>query len=207
MKFSFAHIVGIVGGGLASIAALNPALIAAVYPPAVPYAAAAIAAASALLALGHAITTGVSNKAEATAISTAAKLVPLFALALMFSGCASIESFISSPTGAATVTAAVDVAVATAESKGVPAAQINSIAKTVLAADSGTAGTLAALSALVDSQIAKAGLPAADLAAAQILEVALAAGITAKIGNNADLAAAQAAVATVLQEVIAASGG
>lgn len=205
MKFSFAHVVGIIGGGLASIAALKPALIAAVYPPAVPYAAAAIAAASALVALGHALMGAPAVTTPSTA--TVAKVLPLVAVMIAMSGCATVEGFFSSPTGEAVAIVAVDVAVATAEAKGVPASQINKIAKAALAADTGVSGTLAALSSLVDQQIAAAGLPAADLAAAKILEVAISASITAKVGNNADLAAAQAAVATVLQEAIAASGG
>lgn len=122
-------------------------------------------------------------------------------------GCASITSFFSSPSGVAVVDASVLVAVATAEQKGVPAAQINKVAKAALAADTGVAGSLAAISGLVDDAISKSGLPVADLAAAKILEVAIAAAITAKVGDNANLAAAQADVAVVLNAVIAASGG
>jgi hypothetical protein len=99
--------------------------------------------------------------------------------------------------------AAVDVAVATAEQKGVSAAQINSIARAALAADSGTTATLATLAAVLNNQIAKLNLPAGDLAAAEVLEVALAAAITAKIGTNASVAAAQTQIAVVLQDVIA----
>ncbi len=121
--------------------------------------------------------------------------------------CASVQSFFASPASQPVVDAVVLVAVATAEQKGVPAEQINKVAKAALVADTGVSGTLAAVSALVDQAISNSGLPAADLAAAKILEVALAAAITAKIGNNADLAAVQADVAVVLKSVIAASGG
>jgi len=121
--------------------------------------------------------------------------------------CASVQSFFGSPQAQPIVDAVVLVAVATAEQKGVPAAQINKVAKAALLADTGVAGSLAAISALVDDAIAKSGLPAADLAAAKILEVALSAAITAKIGNNPDLAQAQAAVAVILNSVIVASGG
>lgn len=114
---------------------------------------------------------------------------------------------LTTPAAQPVIDAVVLVAVATAESKGVPAAQINKVAKAALVADTGVSGTLAAVSALVDQAIANSGLPAADLAAAKILEVALGAAITAKIGNNADLAAAQADVAVILNAVIAASGG
>lgn len=122
-------------------------------------------------------------------------------------GCTSVQSFFNSPQSKPVIDAVVLVAVATAETKGVPAEQINKVAKAALAADTGVAGSLAAISALVDQAIAQSGLPAADLAAAKILEVALGAAITAKIGNNQDLAAAQADVAVVLNSVIAASGG
>lgn len=121
--------------------------------------------------------------------------------------CASVQSFFGSPASQPVIDAVVLVAVATAESKGVPAAQINKVAKSALAADTGVTGTLAAVSALVDQAISNSGLPAADLAAAKILEVALAAAITAKVGDNANLAAVQADVAVVLNSVIAASGG
>lgn len=127
--------------------------------------------------------------------------------ALSLSGCASISSFFGSPTGSAVVIASVDVAVATAEQKGVAPVDINRIAKLALAADNGTAGTLAALSTLVNVQIAKLNLPVGDLAAVQILEVALQAAIASKLNGNADLAAAQAAVAQVLVAVIADTGG
>jgi hypothetical protein len=129
------------------------------------------------------------------------------ALTIALSACATVQSFFGSPSGVAVVDASVLVAVATAEQKGVPAAQINKVAKAALAADTGVAGSLAAISGLVDQAIANSGLPAADLAAAKILEVAISAAIAAKVGNNADLAAAQADVAVVLNAVIAASGG
>lgn len=202
MNLTFAHIVSIVGAPIAFVAQMNPAILAAVYPPAAPYGALLVGAAVALVNLGHSIMT-----AKPAAAATVAKLLPLFAVALMFSGCADIEAFLKTPTGDAVALAAVDIAVATAEAKGVPDTQINKIAHAALAADTGVSGTLASLSSLVDSQIASTGLPAADLAAAKILEVALSASITAKIGNNADLAAAQAAIATVLNEVIAVTGG
>lgn len=130
-------------------------------------------------------------------------LIASFALVAVLSGCATLLAPSSQPF----VVAAVDVAVATAETKGVPAAQINKVAKAALAADTGVSGTLAVVSALVDDAIAKSGLPAADLAAAKILEVALSASIQTKLGDNASLAQTQAAIADVLKAVIAASGG
>jgi len=205
MKFSFSHVVGIIGAPVALIAQLNPAIMAALYPPAAPYSALIVAAAVALVNLVHAMLGAPAVTAPSTA--TVVKVLPLAAVLVAMSGCATVSGWLASPTGEAVAIVAVDVAVATAESKGVPASQINKIAKAALAADTGVSGTLEALSALVDQQIAASGLPAADLAAAKILEVAISASITAKIGSNKDLAAAQAAVAVVLQEAIAASGG
>lgn len=216
MNFTFSHVVGIIGGALAAVAGLDPAVVAAVYPPAVPYAAAAIAAATALLALGHAVATKpkaptasvvIPQGATATVVT---KVVPaLFAAVLVFgmTGCASLKSFFGSPTGNAVAIAAVDVAVATAEQKGVSPQDINRISKLALAADTGLAGTLTAISSLVNVEIAKLNLPPADVAAAQILEIALAAAISSKVGDNADLAFAQAQVAQVLNAAIAATGG
>lgn len=128
-------------------------------------------------------------------------LFPLILLALV--GCKTL----SAPTSQPYITAAVDVAVATAEAKGIPAAQINAIAKQALAADQGTSATLAAVAGVVNAQLAKLNLPAGDLAAAQILEDALSIAIQAQIGNNPDIANAQAIIASVLSIAIAATGG
>lgn len=126
---------------------------------------------------------------------------PLILLALV--GCKTL----SAPTSQPYITAAVDVAVATAEAKGIPAAQINAIAKQALAADQGTSATLAAVAGVVNAQLAKLNLPAGDLAAAQILEDALSIAIQAQIGNNPDIANTQAIIASVLSIAIAATGG
>lgn len=217
MKLTLPHVVAYLVGGLVSIAALNPDTVTALLGSKVGgYAAAGIALAGALVAFIHDIWPSAAP-APAAPVSKQSGFVSMRGLLMLASAsimvavglaaCSSIESFIGSPTGAAVVTASVDVAVATAESKGVPAAQINKIAKAALAADSGVSGTLSAISSLVDKQISDAGLPAADLAAAKILEVALGAAIQAKVGNNASLAQAQAALADVLKEAIAASGG
>lgn len=126
------------------------------------------------------------------------------------SGCATvskIDAAITSPAAQPYITAAVDVAVATAETKGVSAAQINSIAKVALAADQGVGATLATISGVVNTQLAKLKLSPGDQAAAAILELALDAAIDAKIGKNPTIAQSQAAAADVLNAVIAASGG
>ena len=122
-------------------------------------------------------------------------------------GCASVSSFLASPTGTEVVAASVDVAVATAEAKGVSAAQINGIAHKALAADSGAGATLAAVSGVVQTELAALKLSPGDQAAADILVPALSAAIQAKVGSNATLATAQADVAVVLNAVIEATGG
>ena len=114
---------------------------------------------------------------------------------------------LSQPTAGPYIQAAVDIAVATAESKGVSNADINRIAKIALAADAGTNATLSSIAGVVNVQIAKLNLPPVEIAGIQILEAALSAAIQAKIGSNPDIAQAQVAIAEVLKDVIAASGG
>lgn len=132
------------------------------------------------------------------------KLIALIAV-LALTGCATVSSWFASPNSAAYITAAVDIAVATAEAKGISAAQINGIAKLALAADSGTTTSLSAVAGLVDSQIGKLKLSTGDQAAADILVSALSAAITAKVNGNASVASAQAAAAVVLNAVVTAT--
>jgi uncharacterized protein YceK len=177
-------------------------------PAAAPYVAPSIIAAGTLLTLLH--DTGVIPSKPAPIITSVAKMVPLM-MAIMLagsvlSGCSTLSK-LTGPSAQPYVTAAVDIAVATAESKGVPAAQINAIAKQALAADQGTAASLVAVAAVVNAQLAKLNLPPGDLAAAQILEAALGAQIQVQIDKNPGVATAQAAIAQVLQSVIAATGG
>jgi hypothetical protein len=151
--------------------------------------------------------------AASTATSAAAPVAKVLAVVLVLPllmtlhGCAIVTGWFNSPSSQPVIIAAVDVAVATAEQKGVSATQINDVAKQALVANQSTSATLATVAAVVNAQIAKLNLPAGDLAAIQILEVALAAEIQSRIGTNADLAASRAAVADVLNAVIEASGG
>lgn len=143
-----------------------------------------------------------------SAVATPVALILTLAIGLpLLQGCAQVQSFLGSPTGVEVVTAAVDIAVATAEAKGISAVQINTIAKKAVAANSSTTATLAAVSAVVQSEVAALKLPAADQAAADILISALSAAIQAKVGTNATLATVQADAAVVLQAVVAATGG
>jgi outer membrane PBP1 activator LpoA protein len=131
------------------------------------------------------------------------RLLPLLMMAFAFSGCATLTA----PGNQVYVQAAVDIAVATAETKGVKSTDINRVAKLALAADAGTSATLSTVAAVINAQIGKLNLPPGDLAGVQILEVALSAAIQAKIGDNPTVATTQAAIADVLNAVIAASGG
>lgn len=185
------------------------AIVQAYAPAAVPGKGIAIAAAAAAaLALIHQIQTAAAPKTLPPPVVKA--LIPLLAVLAFcggLAGCATVSGWFAAPSSQPYIVAAIDVAVATAEQKGVPAAQINAIAKQALAADQGTTATLATVAALVNAQIARAHLPPGDLAAANILEVAAEAAIQAKIGNDPKVASAQAAVAQVLNAVIAATGG
>lgn len=159
-------------------------------------------------ALDAAVKAGIDAASNAVSAAAPAAKVLAVVLALpLLHGCATVSGWFNSPQAQPVIIAAVDVAVATAEQKGVSAVQINDIAKQALVANQSTSATLATVAAVVNQQLAKLNLPSADLAAAQILEVALAAEIQTRIGTNADLAAARAAVADVLNAVIEASGG
>lgn len=146
------------------------------------------------------------NAAGTAVVKTAPVVALLLALPFLHA-CTTVSGWFNSPQAQPVIIAAVDVAVATAEQKGVSATQINDVAKQALVANQSTSATLATVAAVVNQQIAKLNLPAGDLAAVQILEVALAAEIQSRIGTNADLAAARAAVADVLNAVIEATGG
>lgn len=230
MKLSLAHIVTYLVAGLVWLATLDQTFVAGIVGAKfAPYASAVIVFAGAVVVfLQHvgviappaptvitvpaasgviATVPPVSKQSGFVSLRYSMFLAITAGMLLSLGACSTVQSWLGSPTAAATIPVIVDVAVATAEAKGVPAAQINKVAKAALAADSGTAGTLTAISALIDTQIASSGLPAADLAAAKILEVALGAAITSAIGNNASLATAQAAVADVLNAAIAATGG
>lgn len=146
-------------------------------------------------------------KGVAPAVALILTMAVMATLTGGLTGCAQVQSFLGSPTGVEVVTAAVDIAVATAEAKGISAAQINAIAHKAQAANGSTTATLAAVSAVVQSEVQALKLPVADQAAADILISALSAAIQAKVGTNTTLATAQADAAVVIQAVVAATGG
>ena len=217
MKLNTAHVVAYIVGGLTTLAAFNPQTAATLLgSKAGAIAAAIVGIAGLLLTMLHNLgVVGANPPAPTNApkqggFARVGALLCLLSAAFMVTLCISVLpscSLLQSPTAAPYVTATVDIAVATAEQKGVPAAKINSLAKLALAADAGTSATLATVSNVVNAQIARLNLPAADQAAADILEVALSAAIQAKVGSNASVAQAQAAIADVLKAVISATGG
>lgn len=210
-----AHVVGYLVSALSIVAGLPTAGLP---PSVIPY----VGLAGMLLTGLHSTQVApnsVTVKAGDTSITqtgagasaAAAKLLPVVLVcvlsAIALQGCASVQSFLSGPTGAVIVPAGVDVAIATAEQKGVTAAQINRISKAVLAADTSSATTVVGLTSAVNAQLAKLNLPAGDTAAFTILETAFDAYIVAKYGSNPTVAQVEADVALFLQAAIAATGG
>ena len=132
-------------------------------------------------------------------------LLTLLVAVPLFSGCATISSWFGNPTTAQYIQDAVDIAVLVASTQGVSAAELNTIAKAALAADAGAVSTLAELQVLLNKEIAKLNLPAADKNAINILVAALSGALAAKIGSNTTVQQAQAIIANVLNDIIAAT--
>jgi hypothetical protein len=128
----------------------------------------------------------------------------LLAGALLCS-CATISSWFGNQTTAQYIQDAVDVAVLVASTQGVSSAELHTIAQAALAADNGAVSTLAELQTLLNQQIAKLHLPAADQAAINIFTAALSGALAAKIGNNSTVQQAQAIIADLLNDIIAAT--
>lgn len=199
-----AHYSAVVAG-LAAFVASHASLFSAV-PGATPYVAGIVGVSAAAVAALHAL--GVDPPKSSTPMGTVAAVLLTGLLAgAMLTGCASVESTLTSPKSAPYVQGAVVVAVSTAESKGISAAQINTIAHQALIADQGAGATLAAVSSVVQAQIAKLRLTAADQAAADIVLAALSASIQTQLQANPTLAQAQTAAAIVINDVIVATGG
>lgn len=206
------HLVGYIVAGAAVVSQVDPKALP-------PVAVLAIGVAGAITtAAHHGYTAGTGVAAAQAAVDAVTKalgavakapavLMLMLALTVGMTGCAQLTTFESSPTGSAVITASVDIAVATAEAKGFSAAQINAIAHKALIADQGATATLAAISAVVQSELALLKLPLADQAAADVLLAALSAAVQAKVGTNTTLAQAQAEAAVVINDVIAATGG
>ena len=175
-----------------------------------PHAGQIVGVAGILLTAAH-NTDAVMNKPGAPSVTTVAKVLAFIAIMVMVSpvltACTTVQGFFASPQSTVVVTVGVDVAVATAEQHGVKASDINRVAKIALAANASTSASLGAVSAVVNSEMAQLNLPPLDMVAANALEALVSQAIQAKVGNNPDLAAAQADVSQVLQAVITATGG
>lgn len=217
------HLAAYVISGVTIVSTLAPATL----PPKYAFVTAVATAIAAAFSHGKAvqanagsIATAVANAltdavnaapAPVASVPAVAKALVMFlALGLTMTvihGCASVQSFIGSPTGQTVVIAGVGVAVTTAEQKGASAAQINSVAKAVLAADSGSTATVAALTAVVNAQLVKLNVPQGDLVAFQGLELAFDAYLVAKYGSNTTVQNVQADVALFCNAVIADTGG
>lgn len=210
------HLAGYVGSAIGIVAAVDPTFL----PPV-----GKLTVASAALLVGvahHSYTAGTLAGAVNAATNALAKVPAAAAVALLtvlalgtttgLTGCSTVQAFFASPTGPVVVTVGVDVAVAAAEQHGVKASDINRIAKIALAANASTSASLGAVAQVVNAEITTLNLPPLDLAAAQALEAVVQGAVQAKLTNadgttNANLAAAQADVAQVLQAVITATGG
>lgn len=176
-----------------------------------PHAGQIVGVAGILLTAAH-NTDAVMNKPGAgPSVTTVAKMLAFMVVisiaAPMLTACTTVQGFFASPAAPVVVTVGVDVAVAAAEQHGVKASDINRIAKIALAANASTSASLGAVAGVVNAEIATLNLPPLDVAAADALEAVISQVIQAKVGNNPDLAAAQADVSQVLQAVITATGG
>ena len=140
------------------------------------------------------------------------KLLIATLAALSLCGCATLSK-ITTPTAQPFVQAAVAVAVATAvgtnvASQKAKALQIKGIAQQLLAVDEGATVPLTQLESLVNAKILAMKLPQGDVLAAELLTAALTAAVQAEITgatNGAVSPTTQAAVATILNDVITAT--
>lgn len=196
------HYAGVLAGACAVIAGYNPSLISSILPFLGPHAAAIVGGAGAIVTALHAF--GI-DPPKPTAVIKA--LLPALVLLPLMTGCASTQAFLTSPTGKAVVTDGVAVAIIAAEAKGVTAAQINTVAKSVLAADQGASASLSVLASVVNGVVLKAGVPPTGVVAFQILEAEFNTWLVAKYGSNAAVQNVQADVAAFCQTVIADTGG
>lgn len=213
-SMTFPHLMGYLAaaalGGIVWLSNLDPANLAFLGPNAVKWAAAGVGLAGAIVLFLHQ-TGWIPSKQSGASVTTVAKvLIPLVLLLPFLHGCATLQKLtasVSSPAAQPFIQAGAQVAVATAEAKGISGAQIIGVAQKALQADSGTAATLATVGAAINAELMKLNLPAGDIAAASILEASFSLYINQQLGNNATVAQTQAAVADVLNAIIAAAGG
>lgn len=212
------HLAAYVVSAATIVSGLDPKLV----PP--QYAFITAGAGLVVAAAHHGYTAGVVTNALNAATAAIAKVPPAAVLALLMvfgvttgmSACttaqnAEVQAVVTSPAAQVLVTAAVDAAIATAESKGITAAQINSVAKVALTAAGSTGATVGTVTAVANAKLATLNLPAGDLAAAQLLESLIGAEIQARLAADptatANVASASTDVSFVLNAVIGATGG
>lgn len=161
-------------------------------------------AGSIVAAIADATTAAVTNAATVAKVA-----VVLLALPVLFAlhGCASLQSFLGSPTGEAVTIAGVKVAVTTAEQKGISAAQINSVAKAIIADVQDSTVTLATLSAGLNAELIKLKVPQGDVEAFQGLELAFDAYVAVKYGNSPNVANLQADIVLFCTQAVIDTGG
>ncbi len=125
---------------------------------------------------------------------------------IALTGCAAAGKLIT-PTAVMVTQGVADVAVATAVSKGIPAAKIKLIAQQLLALDNSNSA-LSAIEAALNAQIVALHLPPGDVAAMQILTSSLTAAVNAKLGSGTAGSVnsnTQVAIADVLNAVLQAT--
>lgn len=211
LKSWLGHLGGYVAAGAGMVAAIDPTFLPPVGKLAVSTAALIVIATHHAYTAGSLATLADQTKAAISKLPPAA--AAMLAMAIIvgssagLSGCATVQGLFASPAAPVVIAVSVDVAVAAAEQHGVSVQQINAVAKIALAASSSTGATLATVSSAANAEITKLNLNPLDVAAADALEAVITATVTQKLAGNADLAAAQADVAQVLQAVIAATGG
>lgn len=211
------HLAGYVLAGADIVSKVNPSLVPPQYGILISIAGLVTVAAHHGYAAGTSGVQAAVDAATKALASAPAKVAAMLLLAVavpFMGGCVNLQSFtqkasaaVTSPQAQPYIKAGALVAVTTAESHGITAAQINAVAKKALAADSGAGASLAAVQAVLDSELVKLNLPAGDALAISIVEAEFNAYVQAQIGTDPTLASAQAAAADIFQAVIAATGG
>lgn len=144
-------------------------------------------------------------------------IMPLILVALVvlglsgLGGCTAVNSFTQAPANIPVERIAVAAAVATVVGADqAKAAHVISIAKAVLAADTGAAVALSDVELLVNARVAALGLPPVDAALAAVLMAAVSQAIQNQINISTQGVVSpqtQLAIATVCKWVIADAGG
>jgi hypothetical protein len=223
MKTSFwksygAHLLGYITAAVGTVVALTPSALTA-FPslaPLAPYVGptglVAILAGAAGIAV-HNTQTATNNadvaKQPTSTMPSLAWLAPLLLVATLpfLHGCTTLTADMSTPVGQATTAAIAQVAVTTAETKGVTAAELQKLASAGLAADASATTTLLSVEGALNAAFTKMGLPSGDAAALQILEVALDGAAAASVGSNKTYQNAQVEISDLLTAVLVAAGG